>query len=180
MCRVTRVKWLAAGMVLLSAVSPALPALNGKVLEFASSKKGETVGDGECTALAHEALRYAGAKRFIHIDREKEYVWGTPVESLDQVIPGDVLQFDKAVFKGRKVLPNGAYFTWRFDYPRHTAIVTSVKKVRKAVVFTILHQNVVNKAEDESLQKIVREGTVNMAELCAGTVKAYRPIANVE
>jgi len=157
--------------------APSLSPLNEKVLEFARSKKGEMVGDGECTALAREALRFAGAKRFPPADFDEDFVWGTQVDSLEKALPGDVLQFRDAVFKGSKVFPNGAYKTWEIRYPHHTAVVSSVRKMRKGVVLGLLHQNVLNKGDDEDKQKTVREGAVSTAELRAGWVKAYRPVA---
>src|SRR4029077_1244340 len=81
--------------------APSLPPLNEKVLEFARSKKGEMVGDGECTSLAREAFQFAGARRFPPYGFDEDFVWGTQVESLEKALPGDVLQFRDAVFKGR-------------------------------------------------------------------------------
>jgi hypothetical protein len=75
------------------------------------------------------------------------------------------------------VYPNGIYRFWELRYPHHTAIVASVKKLRKGAVIGLLHQNVLNKGDDEEKQKTVQEGTINTTELRAGWVKAYRPVA---
>jgi hypothetical protein len=53
------------------------------------------VGDGECFALADQALRHAGARSasyYGEITDDGDYVWGDPVE-LKEVVPGDILQF---------------------------------------------------------------------------------------
>ena len=164
--------------VLVSALVAAapLPPLNEKVLEFAEGQKGQQVGDGECTTLAFAALRSAGARWSRPESLERGPVWGEAVKSLDQSLPGDVIQFENAVFRGRKVYPGGRYRYWEYTYPHHTAIVASVKVTRAGVVLGIWHQNVLNQGEDESKRKVVRGGTVRMGELREGTVKVYRPV----
>jgi hypothetical protein len=156
----------------------AVSSLNEKVLEFARSKMGEVVGDGECTSLVHAAYRSAGAKRFRRSDRDQDLVWGERLESLQDARPGDVLQFRDAVFKGRKTYRNGTYKYWEYKYPQHTAIVANAKKTRAGLVITVLHQNVINGTPDKEGSRPVRMDRLNMSELQpGGQVVAYRPVS---
>lgn len=166
---------VAAGLLLALVLEP-IPQLNERVVEFARSRIGETVGDGECTTLVREALRAAGASRPRYHEAEGRLVWGEELKSLDEALPGDVLHFKDAVFRGRKVLRNRTYRYWEQTYPEHTAIIATARKARGGMSFGILHQNVLNKGEDESKRKLVREGTIQMAELRSGTVTAFRPV----
>jgi hypothetical protein len=85
---------------------------------------GQRVGDGECTDLAVEALRHAGAAH----PRPRLGVWGDELESLRDARPGDVLQFEDAVFIRRRIREDGAIITQSFSFPHHTAIVARVRK----------------------------------------------------
>src|SRR5689334_12692018 len=53
------------------------PSLGDQVVAFCQKHKGETVGSGQCSALASEALRAAGAKKRGPDDpHEGDYTWG--------------------------------------------------------------------------------------------------------
>ena len=70
--------------------------LNQKVVIWASGKLGQQVGAGECWDLANSALLQAGAGTsadFGPTGDDADYVWGTPVPDLKDVIPGDILQY---------------------------------------------------------------------------------------
>ena len=98
--RLVVLAWVAAVVALdLAATLPEapIPPLNQKVLEFARDRLGEKVADGQCLSLAVEPLRYAGAKR-CPFDPSGDYVWGRPVASFKEALPGDILQFRNAVF----------------------------------------------------------------------------------
>jgi hypothetical protein len=160
---------LACGVV-LRADEPT--SLNEKVVEFARSNLGRRVGDGECSALAAEALRYAGAT-----PRGPGRRWGDELPTIREARPGDILQFENAVFVRRRLRPDGALVTLEFKYPHHTAIVSGVRKRGRGVILAILHQNAgIEKGDDEDL-KVVQEWTINLAEIKGGTLKAYRPVA---
>ena len=49
-------------LILVGLLCAGPPSVSEKVVEFARSKLGQTVGGGDCTALAIEALRHAGAE----------------------------------------------------------------------------------------------------------------------
>ncbi len=145
--------------------------LGDKVVAFAQSQLGNRVGDGECSSLAREALREAGAKP------PSGGGWGELRASLQQVQPGDILQFEDTVFVRSQVRPDGALVTLQFKYPHHTAIVEKVRKRGRKPVLVILHQNAGVEGGRDEERKVVQEWVVNLAELRSGTVKAYRPSA---
>jgi hypothetical protein len=154
---------------------PALPPLNAKVLEFAREHQGKQVGDGQCLALAVEALSHAGAKRY-PVEGAGDFVWGRRLDSTAEALPGDVLQFRDAVFKGEKVTSSSRRW-WTHTFAHHTAVVARVRKTKKGLLVTVLHQNVGPTGRDESRRKVVQETTLNMAELQpGGHVWAYRPV----
>jgi hypothetical protein len=151
-----------------------LPPLNAKVFEFAKASLGKPVGDGICITLAVEALKEAGAKHY-PFDRSGDYVWGDLVPDLKDALPGDVLQFRDAVFRGQRSLGGGKTARWFAEYPHHTAIVAKVERAGKLI--TIYHQNVTTQGRGESEKGNVQEGELRMESLQkGGWVKAYRPI----
>jgi hypothetical protein len=147
------------------------PPLNQKVLEFARERLGQKVGDGECFALAFEALRHAGARR-----PTPGPVWGEPIDDVAEALPGDIVQFRDAEFVIRRTVGRRTTIRSR-SFPKHTAIVAAVKRTKGAVVLTVLHQNVGIDGEDEAARKTVREWGLDMADLKSGTVTVYRPLA---
>lgn len=144
-----------------------------KVVAFARSKLGQKVGDGECTALAAEALRHAG----IRPRRFRGGSWGEEVAALRDVRPGDILQFEDAVFVRHLALDNGGILTTTTTYPHHTAIVAAVRRRGPRPILVILHQNVSAPGEDDAGRKVVRQDTLNFAEKRRGSIRAYRPVA---
>ena len=146
--------------------------VNDLVVDFARSKLGQKVGSGECTDLAVEALRHAGAK----LPGRGQASWGEEVDDLKDARPGDILQFEDAVFVRRRLRKDGARLTVTSSYPHHTAIVVGVKKRGPKPILVILHQNVNIAGGDDGETKVVQEWTVNMAEMKRGNVKVYRPV----
>jgi hypothetical protein len=145
--------------------------INEKVVEFARSKLGQRVGNGECTALAVEALRHSGAR----LPGPGRGAWGHELESLRDIRPGDILQFENAGFVRKRLRDDGALVTLTFSFPHHTAIVARVRKHGPKPVWVILHQNAGVEGSDK---KVVQEWTIDLAEKTGGTVKAYRPVAD--
>jgi hypothetical protein len=158
---------LILAMMLLGADGP----INDKVVEFARSKVGQRVGRGECTDLAREALRYSGARVF----RGRPGTCGDELKSVRDARPGDILQFEGAVFVRQRLEDDGTRDIQMFSYPHHTAIVARVRKRGSKPVLVILHQNTGPEGSDK---RVVQEWTLDMAEKTRGTVKAYRPTAN--
>ena len=153
-------------LILLVLVCGTDDSLNEQVVEFARSKLGQKVGDGQCSTLAAQALRRAGAKT----RRGEHGTWGDELRSLLDAKPGDILQFDDALFVHTRFLEDGAKRTEMISFPHHTAIVARVRKRGTKPILVVLHQNVGN-------TQIVQEWTINMADKKRGTVKLYRPAA---
>jgi hypothetical protein len=166
----------AVGVLPARAEDPPLPETNAKVVEFARAHLGKKVGDGVCITLAIEAMREAGARRFPLDDPVGDYAWGRRVDAFKDALPGDILQFRDAEFKGKAWLSRRRWITWHSSYPHHTAIVSGVKNGGKLV--TVLHQNVSGPGKDgEADKKLVREDTLRVDSLQpGGWVRIYRPI----
>jgi hypothetical protein len=173
--------WVAAAVALgLAATPPVLPIppLNQKVLEFASERIGKKVDDGQCISLAVEALRYSGAKRY-PFEPSGDYVWGRPVASFKEALPGDILQFRNAVFEGKRWVTKRRWVSWHYEYPHHTAIVSEVREGGRVVA--ILHQNVGAHDADDATKQVVQEASIRPESLQAGgSVAIFRPVAHDE
>ncbi|WP_422928804.1 hypothetical protein [Singulisphaera sp. PoT] len=153
-----------------------LPPLNQKVLDFSKDHLGKKVGDGSCVTLAVKALAEAGAYQFPLSRRDGDYVWGEPVASFRDALPGDILQFRDAVFQGKKRYRGGRWETWHHSYPHHTAVVSKVSDEGKTVL--ILHQNIGRAETDDEAKKTVKEWTLKPDSLQkGGWVRIYRPVA---
>jgi hypothetical protein len=140
--------------------------LNDQVLEYARSKLGEQVGDGECSTLAAAALRHAGGR----VRRGNHGSWGKDLESLRDSRAGDIVQFENAVFINTQFREDGAIITDTREFPHHTAVIAQVRKRGKKPILVILHQNVGG-------SKIVQQWTIDVAHMRRGSIKVYRPEA---
>jgi hypothetical protein len=173
--------WVAAAVALALAAAPPkvpIPPLNQKVLEFTRERIGKKVADGQCLSLAVEALRYAGAKRY-PFPPSGDFVWGRPVASFKEALPGDILQFRNAVFEGKRWITKRRWVSWHHEYPHHTAIVSEVREEGRVVA--ILHQNVGAHDADDATKQVVQEASIRPESLQAGgAVAIYRPVARDE
>jgi hypothetical protein len=152
-----------------------LPPLNAKVVEFARNNLGKPCGDGICITLAVEALKNAGAKSSDFREPNGDYVWGEPVPDFKNVLPGDILQFRDAVFRGQRSLGGGRRMIFHAEYPHHTAVVA--KSERGGKLITIYHQNVATEGKGDEAKGNVQEGELRMEALQpGGWIKAYRPV----
>jgi hypothetical protein len=136
----------------------ALPPLNQRVLDFALEARGKQVGNGECWTLADRALANARAQR-PGTGGLGRYDFGRRLGRGEALLPGDIMQFEKARFEHR----GSGGTSWQ-SLPRHTAIVYRVSGTR----VTVLHQNVGGK-------RTVQVSVINLAERTQGTVQVYRP-----
>jgi hypothetical protein len=157
--------------LLIAALWTAEVPLSEKVVEYARSRLGEQVGDGECTALAAAALRHAGAR----LRRGSPTPWGEEVDSLRDARPGDILQFENAVFVRHRVLENGGILTTTMTFDHHTAIIAGVRKRGPRPILVILHQNVHTADSDDVDGKVVQQATLNLAEKRSGSIRVFRP-----
>ncbi len=135
------------------AIAAYVSEVNRRVVKFAADHAGQQVGNGECWTLAAEALKDAGAKL------DGAYGFGRKLGKRDAVLPGDVMQFEKARFAGKG---------HSVSMPHHTAIVGQVDG---PTVFTLLHQNY------GASGKTVSRLTIDVRELKEGTMEIFRPKA---
>ena len=148
-------------------------SLGSEIVAYARSQMGQKVGNGECTSLAVEALRHCDASRPDPVAG----IWGDEIKHLRDLQPGDILQFENAVFVKHQVFADGAFFTQTASFPHHTAIVGRVRKRGPKPVLIILHQNAGVEGGGGKEFKTVQEWRLEMATQRGGIVKAYRPTA---
>ena len=139
-----------------------------RIVAFASSRLGETVGDGECTDLVAAALRDSGAAG----DRGRPS--GAPVESLEHLAPGDILVFEGAEFRGRMRDGRGMR-RWRLSFEDHVAIVARAEVRPEGVLVSIFHQNFRDQDQDPGDGRVVQEMTLQLGRLTAGRIRGVRP-----
>jgi hypothetical protein len=157
------------------ATAKPLPALNQKILDFARENVGKQVGDGECSTLAYEALKSAGARRYPW-ERSGDFLWGRSVATFREAMPGDVVQFRNAVFDGKRWVTKTRWVSWHYEYPHHTAVVAEIRDAGREVV--LLHQNVHGAGDDSTPVKLVQEGSIRPESLQpGGKLCIYRPVA---
>lgn len=164
------------------AAPPAAPSganIDAQVVSFAEGKVGSRVGDGECFALADQALKKAGAKSaedFGTITDEADYKWGTQV-SLADVKPGDIVQFRDYVVTRREEKEDGAWNERSEKRPHHTAIV---KSVDGNGLLTVLEQNAPKRSPVRRIQlgfssTSFSRDKITITITTSGTVWFYRP-----
>lgn len=120
--------------------APSGANVSAQVVSFAEGKSGQRVGDGECFALADQALKKAGAKSaadYGTIGDDADYKWGQQV-SLADVKPGDIVQFRDYEVTRREEEKDGSWKERTEKRPHHTAIV---KSVDGNGLLTVIEQN---------------------------------------
>jgi hypothetical protein len=154
-----------------------------RVVSFASRRRGERVGNGECFTLADRALRSASAKSaadFGAVTPTTDYVWGTSV-SLSDLQPGDIIQFRGYRYDREIVTETSREITTTEDSqerPHHTAIVQSVD----GGAVTVLEQNAPEGSAVTRTQLFFTAGTTTSGNRTTtirvqGTFWFYRPEA---
>lgn len=137
----------------VGSVMASLPDINQRIVEFVKTQAGKKVDRGECWDLAAIALDKSGA------------AWSTPYEfgirydfKKDTILPGDIIQFENAEFKGE---------LYKITMPHHTAVVMEVLEPLK---LKIAHQNFAGK-------KTVQFTELNFNDLHKGEVQFFHPKA---
>ena len=134
-----------------------VPDLSRRVVEYARSQFGKQCGNGDCWTLAALALRESEARR------EGIYLFGRVLGDREALLPGDTLQFERALFQA----PGGGRLR-RMNH--HTAVVEEVQGVN---VVQVLHQNYGN----GDAKKTVQRPVLHLDELREGRLVAFRPRA---
>lgn len=159
------------------------PSVSPHVVGYAQHHTGERLGDGECFALADQALSSAHAKSasdFGTVAPDANYVWGTSV-SLADLQPGDIIQFRDYRYE-RTVTTEHAdgssnFVTHSEERPHHTAIVESVLAGGEVVV---LEQNAPQSSAVHRTHLFFTAGTTTSGHTTTaitvqGTFWFYRP-----
>ncbi len=97
------------------------------VVTFCQMNKGRKVGDGQCWALANEAMKSAGKSR----PGSDPRVWGRVVDPARETVrAGDIVEFENARFRdARMTIITGSH---------HTAVVMTGERAGK---FLVAEQN---------------------------------------
>jgi hypothetical protein len=145
--------------------------LDLRVLEYCNKNVEKSIGNGQCAALAVQALRYAGArpKAGKGYPAWNDYVWGREVcmiegtpegtkvssGSLESVQPGDIAQFSQVKFI-------------KMHAAHHTAVVDSINNKHLGLI----QQNFGGKGGP------IYKGAVRVDKLMHGWIRFYRPLPN--
>ncbi|HEV2319667.1 MAG TPA: hypothetical protein VGV18_07955 [Verrucomicrobiae bacterium] len=163
-------------------------ALGANVVQFARQRTGQKVGDGECFALADQALRSAGAKSaadFGAITPNGDYKWSSQQVSPTDAKPGDIIQFRNFRVVIKTVHADGSWEERSEERPHHTAVVVSNDGSGN---LTVLEQNVSIGGSAGQAQKTVRQnkivttagshkaGADNVTVTVTGRIVVYRPV----
>lgn len=129
-----------------------VPKSNQAVASFIKRSKGKAIGNGVCWTAANEALKYAKCKR------SGIYNWGRQLGPNEALLPGDIMQIEKAKFQG----PHHR----GLKIHHHTSIITEIEKPR---IVKVLHQNFGRGG------KTMSQGKFYLDELKRGSVVFFRP-----
>ncbi len=145
-------------------------SINTLVLEFAQAHLGEQVGSGQCTDLACEALRVAGADFAVHDPGNGDYTWGTLITTITPgddsnptvpCVPGDIIQYQNVT------LADGSTAL------HHTSIVAAVDANGRPT--SVYEQNVGGNLTDMHDSSVINAQTV-----VQGTIQIYQPVPRVD
>src|SRR5688572_2579090 len=104
--------------------------LSEKVVSFCQQREGEQVGNGQCAALATEALRFAGAKgRGPDHPAKGDYTWGQQIFFLEVSArerkidgkPADIQAGDIIQFRDTRWVSKRGRGSYTMTFQHHTA-----------------------------------------------------------
>lgn len=142
-------------------------SLEERAVDYCRKHLGERVGNGQCAALAFQALKAAGGRTRAGPDspQKGDYVWGRLVYmieaspdgtrargKLSDVRAGDIVQYRDAEFA-------------RAHFHHHTAVVAFIDER----TLRVYQQNAGGK-------QFVTEGAVRIDKLARGWIRIYQPI----
>jgi hypothetical protein len=155
-----------------------------RIVGYASRKRGERDGDGECYTLVNRALNAASARvaaDYGPVSPDADYVWGSSV-TLSELQPGDVIQFRDYTFRRVDVTDDDSGTTTdelEGERPHHTAIVRSIDG---GGAVTVWEQNAPEGSPVRRTQLYFTSGTTTSGNrttriTVSGTFWFYRPEA---
>ena len=134
---------------------------NRAVLRFAWENLQRRVGDGSCWTLIDQALQQADAHDAVYyrFGSLLTSAYAGQVVDLSDVLAGDIIQFDQAVFQSS----NGV--TLEAGYPNHTAIIRSIGSNNQITVYE----------QNSPVGQATKIGTYALNDLHSGGFYIYRP-----
>ncbi|MGA8192055.1 MAG: hypothetical protein WB902_01640 [Acetobacteraceae bacterium] len=96
----------------------------------------------ECTSLVEAGLKAAHANSFEDYEQpaSEDYVWGREIPDLNDLQPGDILQFRDCTSTVRTDADDGSWRSQALGRDHHSAIVTKI--LQKGQSVQVLEQNV--------------------------------------
>lgn len=156
-----------------------------RIVGYARRRMSNRVGDGECFALVHRALRSAGAKSardYGDVTPDADYVWGRAINR-SELRRGDIIQFrnyELEVETTTSLSDGDEIQTRTASRPHHTAIV---ERVGSGGAVTVLEQNIppgtggVARATLFFANGTTEDGNVTRRVQVRGSFWFYRPEA---
>ncbi len=148
-------------MILLTAIAFAqaqTPALNQKIVDYATSQLGKKVDRGECWDLANQALTKYNCRW------DGKYAYGKKLDpKTDTVYPGDILLFTNVIIKYKE-----GGMEYKETYPNHTAIIY---EVTGKDTYKLIHQNFGDVGRKVGISNLF------LSHKVTGRVIFYRPVA---
>lgn len=139
-------------------LSQASRQYGSKVLAFCRNNFGKKIDRGECWDVARRALEYAGARGV------RRFNYGQEI-SIEQLKPGDIVQFYNCVFSGPHDDPRYVSYTKKVGIPDHTAVVEALK-------FPVLHLL----DQNSGGRRHIGRNEANLDHLQQGTVRYWRAL----
>lgn len=150
---------LAAGTAMTAPREVRSADAGAAIAELARSGDGKTYGRGECWDFAAALLDATGCQW------ERPFGFGRALDLKKEALqPGDILQFESVKLEWKRENRRG---TIHLGFPQHTAIVLSAN----GSVVEMAHQNY------NQVRKVTRL-SLDLREITAGKVTAYRPVKN--
>ncbi len=132
-----------------------IPKLNQQVLGYYLGQDPSAPTSGNSWAVANSALKFAGAKR------KSIYRLGRQLGPGEAILPGDLIQFEHAVFQGR-------FHRKPLTRQHATAVISNILGMNQVTTLSAVHRN--NEPD--------RGMTIHLNELQQGALGIFRPIAD--
>ena len=132
-----------------------IPQLNQQVLSYYLGQAPSAITSGNSWAVASSALKFAGARR------KSIYRFGRRLSPGEAILPGDLIQFEQAVFRGR-------FHSKELKRQHSTAVVGNILGMNQVRTLRAVHRN---NEPDPGV-------TIHLNELQRGSFAIFRPVAD--